>query len=109
MREGGQFLILSSQSDSAAALSDVSQNLSLDGKDTTNSQTEKKNGEEFSLAEEEQARFSVVKDQKLIDKLNSEETIKTYRSMQLIDGKLYPPMASRVNGDFLFFISFVER
>lgn len=56
----------------------------------------------FSLAEEEQVRFSVVRDQKLIDKLNSEETIKTYRSMQLIDGKLYPPMASRVKGDFLF-------
>lgn len=109
MREGGQFLILSSQSDSAAALSDVSQNLSLDGKDTTNSQTEKKNEEKFSLVEEEQVRYSVVRDPKLIDKLNSEETIKTYRFMQLIDGKLYPPMASRANGDFLFFISFVER
>lgn len=91
------------------ALSDPTQDLSLDGKDTTNSQTEKKNEEKFSLAEEEQVRYSVVRDPKLIDKLNSEETIKTYRSMQLIDGKLYPPMASRVNGDFLFFISFVER
>lgn len=54
------------------------------------------------VIDDDEVRYSVVTDKKLIDKHNSEETIKTYRSMQLIDGKLYPPMASRVNGDFLF-------
>lgn len=35
-------------------------------------------------------------EKKTIDWLNSQETQKVYRAMQVIDGKLYPPMAARV-------------
>ncbi len=48
--------------------------------------------------ENENIRYSIVTDNDLLDKLNSEETIKVYRAMQLIDGKLYPPMSARING-----------
>lgn len=37
-------------------------------------------------------------DPELIKKLESEETIKVFRVMQLINGKLYPPMAEMVDG-----------
>ena len=42
--------------------------------------------------------FRAVTDKKLLDRLNSEPTIKVYRAMQLIDGKLYPPMSAKVDG-----------
>lgn len=41
-----------------------------------------------------------VTDAETLDFLNNQETIKTYRSMQLIDGKLYPPMAAKIKGGF---------
>lgn len=47
------------------------------------------NGERFSLR---------VTDPSELDFLNNQETIKTYKTMQLIDGKLYPPMAAVVAG-----------
>ncbi len=34
----------------------------------------------------------------VLDELNSGKTIKVYRAMQVIDGKLYPPMAASVDG-----------
>jgi len=40
-----------------------------------------------------------VTDQKTIDFLENQEHIVTYKAMQLIDGKLYPPMAAKVKGD----------
>ena len=43
--------------------------------------------------------FSKVTDPALLDRLNSEETLKVYRAMQLIDGNLYPPMSAKVNGE----------
>ena len=44
-------------------------------------------------------RFSrAVTDQRELNFLNNQETIKTYKTMQLIDGKLYPPMAAVVAG-----------
>lgn len=43
-------------------------------------------------------RFHKVTDQAELDRLNSEPTQKAYRAMQVIDGKLYPPMAAKVNG-----------
>ena len=43
-------------------------------------------------------RFQEVVDKGLLSKLESEETIKAYRAMQLVDGKLYPPMAAIVDG-----------
>ena len=45
-------------------------------------------------------RFHIVTDKKEIDRLNSEPTMKVYRGMQLIDGKLYPPMSAKVNGEW---------
>lgn len=46
-------------------------------------------------------KYSVlVEDKDTLDFLNNQKTIKTYKTMQLVDGKLYPPMASRINGKF---------
>lgn len=47
---------------------------------------------------------AVVKPQKVTDEaeleeLNSGKTVKRYRAMQLIDGKLYPPMSAKVDGE----------
>lgn len=42
--------------------------------------------------------FSLVEDKELLDKLDKEKTVTVYRAMQLIDGKLYPPMAAAVDG-----------
>lgn len=57
---------------------------------------ESKTGERFSLdTDDSHVRFSIADDE-LSRKLNSEETVKVYRAMQLIDGKLYPPMAAKV-------------
>ena len=55
------------------------------------------NSGEFST-ENDDIRFSIVTDKAEIDRLNSEPTIKVYRAMQLVDGKLYPPMSGKVNG-----------
>ena len=40
-----------------------------------------------------------VTDEETLDFLNNQKTLKVYRAMQLIDGKLYPPMAARIKGD----------
>lgn len=46
-------------------------------------------------------KYSIkVTDKKTLDFLNNQETITTYKTMQLVDGKLYPPMASRIEGKF---------
>ena len=48
----------------------------------------------------DRTRFSLrVKDQDELDFLNNQETITTYKTMQLIDGHLYPPMAAIVAGN----------
>lgn len=39
--------------------------------------------------------FSLVTDDNNLEKLNSEKTVKVYRVMQVIDGKLYPPNTRR--------------
>ena len=41
-----------------------------------------------------------VTDEETLDFLNSQKTIKTYKTMQIVDGKLYPPMASRIEGKY---------
>ena len=41
-----------------------------------------------------------VTDEDTLSFLNGQKTITTYKTMQLVDGKLYPPMASRINGKF---------
>lgn len=40
-----------------------------------------------------------VEDKKTLDELNNGKTVKRYRAMQLIDGKLYPPMSAKVDGE----------
>ena len=42
-------------------------------------------------------RFSIVLPGPLLDRLDAEPTVKVYRAMQVIDGKLYPPMSARIN------------
>lgn len=49
-------------------------------------------------ANEDRIAYRTVTDQKLIDELNSGELIEVYRAMQVIDGKLYPPMSAYING-----------
>ena len=39
-----------------------------------------------------------LSDREKVAKLEAEPKVKVYRSMQLIDGKLYPPMSAKVNG-----------
>jgi hypothetical protein len=59
---------------------------------------EESNGPETAYGDHE--KFSrVVLDQDELNFLNNQETITTYKSMQLIDGKLYPPMAAVVAGN----------
>lgn len=43
-------------------------------------------------------KYSTVKDEGLINRLESGEKVKAFRAMQVIDGKLYPPMSAKVNG-----------
>ena len=43
-------------------------------------------------------RFSEVKDKETIEKLEKSPKIKVYRAMQMIAGKLYPPMAAKRDG-----------
>lgn len=40
-------------------------------------------------------RFSEVTDKELIDELNKSKTVDVYRSMQLVNGNLYPPMSAK--------------
>lgn len=46
-------------------------------------------------------RFRKVDDPKEIERLEKEPTVKVYRAMQVIDGKLYPPMAAKVRGELV--------
>ena len=39
-----------------------------------------------------------VTDKDTLSFLDSQETITTYKTMQIVDGKLYPPMAARIDG-----------
>ena len=49
-------------------------------------------------AEANNRHFKLVTDKNLIKKLDSEDYITTYRTVQIIDGKLYPPMAAKIDG-----------
>ena len=50
--------------------------------------------------EESGVRYSVVEDKDTLRRLNLEPKMKVYRAMQLVDGKLYPPMSGKVNGEW---------
>ena len=45
--------------------------------------------------------YRVEDDPEELKKLEMEPKVKVYRAMQLIDGKLYPPMAAKVNGSLV--------
>lgn len=51
--------------------------------------------------EDDQIRFSVVTSRKKIAELEAGEKIKVYRAAQVIDGKLYPPMAAKQQGQLV--------
>ena len=46
----------------------------------------------------EHTRFRAVTDPLKIAELEAGKKVKVYRAMQLVDGKLYPPMSAKVNG-----------
>ena len=46
-------------------------------------------------------RFHKETDAETLKRLNNEPTIKVYRAMQVIDGKLYPPMAAKIGKDLV--------
>ena len=51
--------------------------------------------------DDDDVSFSVrVTDRKTLDFLNGQDTVKTYKTMQVVDGKLYPPMAAVVAGKY---------
>lgn len=55
---------------------------------------------EQDLDYESPDKYSIkVEDKDTIDFLENQEHITTYKAMVLIDGKLYPPMASKVKGE----------
>ncbi|MBQ4377074.1 MAG: strawberry notch C-terminal domain-containing protein, partial [Bacteroidales bacterium] len=54
------------------------------------------NGE---VGEEGFIKTHKVEDKVTLDELNNAPTVKRYRAMQLIDGKLYPPMSAKVDGE----------
>ncbi len=45
-------------------------------------------------------RYRPVTDKQTLDSLNSQGTVKAYRAMQQVDGRLYPPMSAKVNGEY---------
>lgn len=53
-----------------------------------------------SVMNNEEGHASLVEDADLIERLEKEPKITVYRAMQLQDGKLYPPMAAKVNGEW---------
>ena len=51
----------------------------------------------ISINEEEaNDLYRIVDDESEIERLNSEPTVKVYRAMSLVDGKLYPPMSKKI-------------
>ena len=57
--------------------------------------------DEANAQEAENVQFSLVEDPREIERLDNEKTVKVYRAMQLIDGKLYPPMAAMTDGKYV--------
>ena len=82
-------------------------------KDTQTGETYKDGGNIIPLSERfrtdrtgdeawknEDIRYSSrVADESTLDFLNGQKTMKVYRAMQVIDGKLYPPMAAKVKDE----------
>lgn len=63
--------------------------------------TDEKKAEEVIRESEEtdsNLKYHKETDEATLEELENGETVKVYRAMQVIDGKLYPPMAAAVNG-----------
>lgn len=63
--------------------------------------TDEKEAEEVIRESEEtdsNLKYHKETDEATLEELENGETVKVYRAMQVIDGKLYPPMAAAVNG-----------
>lgn len=63
--------------------------------------TDEKTAEEVIRESEEtdsDLKYHKETDEATLEELENGETVKVYRAMQVIDGKLYPPMAAAVNG-----------
>ena len=63
--------------------------------------TDEKTAEEVIRESEEtdsNLKYHKETDEATLEELENGETVKVYRAMQVIDGKLYPPMAAAVNG-----------
>lgn len=57
--------------------------------------------EEGKAPEDNEVKYSLITDDALLAKLNNEKKIPAYRAMQVIDGKLYPPMSAMVGGEMV--------
>lgn len=70
--------------------------------DETNNEPEQKTGEpQGSQDSGDDGTLYRMADEEEAAKLDKEPTVKVYRAMQLINGKLYPPMAAKVNGSLV--------
>ena len=70
--------------------------------DETNNEAEQKTGEpQGSQDSGDDGALYRMADEEEAAKLDKEPTVKVYRAMQLINGKLYPPMAAKVNGSLV--------
>ena len=69
-------------------------------KEPVDSVTENDSPETIS-AEANTRHYKLVTDKKLIKELDSEPYITTYRAAQLVEGKLYPPMAAKIDGEWV--------
>lgn len=55
-------------------------------------------GSEYGASQEGDIRFREVEDDAILTEFAEGKTVKAYRTMQVIDGKLYSPMATKVGG-----------
>lgn len=55
-------------------------------------------GSEYGASPEGDIRFREVEDDAVLQEFAEGKTVKAYRTMQVIDGKLYSPMATKVGG-----------
>lgn len=55
-------------------------------------------GSEYGASANSDIRFRKVEDDKVLTEFAEGKTVKAYRTMQVIDGKLYSPMATKVGG-----------
>ncbi len=77
------------------AASDISEAEEADEEEDTDDEGMRFRDGEEEGEEDDGVRFREVSDVDTIDMLENQPTVKVYRSMVLIDGKLYPPMSSK--------------